>query len=184
MINEGGNWYGLLACQGNAKLIRYDFGNSLTNVPTSTSTVYAQLGSSAFFLNAIQDNGNLFLFIANTNATIEVFNYGSSITNTPTTVSTLTPVNSLVSFPQNVKIGFDGKNWGAMVQNSSGAILCLNFGSDLSNTSPLCNVLSLTGYSSSGLYLSMVKDGSTFYLLTSNFESLSEGIFTLCETNS
>ncbi|MBK9542302.1 MAG: PKD domain-containing protein [Bacteroidetes bacterium] len=228
LVNEGGNWYGLLACQGNAKLIRYDFGNSLTNVPTSTSTVYAQLGSSAFFLNAIQDNGNLFLFIANTNASIEVFNYGSSITNTPTTstisvpgasllfdvdivkdcdqwigfassysasaifrldfgtaltnaptVSTLTPVNSLVSFPQNVKIGFDGKNWGAMVQNSSGAILCLNFGSDLSNTSPLCNVLSLTGYSSSGLYLSMVKDGSTFYLLTSNFGGNTCGVIQL-----
>lgn len=228
LIQESGNWYGLLACQGNAKLLVYNFGNSLSNTPTVTSTVYAQLGGNAFFLKAVQDNGNLYLFVANTGATIELFNFGSSVTNTPTTstisvpgaaslldvdivkdcdqwygfassygasaifrldfgtsltntpsIVTLTPTPANVSFPQNVKVGFDGLNWGAFVQNSGGGILYMKLGTSITNPNPPCSFLTLPGFGASGLFLAMVKDASSFYLLTSNYGGSSCGIVQL-----
>ena len=228
LIHESGNWYGLLACQGNAKLLVYNFGNSLANTPTVTSTVFAQLGGNAFFLKAVQDNGSLYLFVANTAATIEVFNFGSSVTNTPTTstisvpgaaslldvdiikdcdqwygfassygssaifrldfgtslsntpsIVTLTPTPNNVSFPQNVKVGFDGLNWGAFVQNSGGGILYMKLGTTITNPNPSCSSLTLPGFGASGLFLAMVKDASSFYLLTSNYGGSSCGIIQL-----
>ncbi|MFN8145402.1 MAG: PKD domain-containing protein [Bacteroidia bacterium] len=225
IIQENGNWYGLLTCQGNAKLLIYSFGNSLSNTPTVSSSVFVQLSGTAFFLKAVQDNGNLYLFVANTGATVELFNFGSSVTNTPTTstisvpgassllcidiikdcdqwygfassyaasaifrldfgtsltntptINTINPNPNSVSFPQNVKVGFDGLNWGAFVQNAGGGILYMELGTSITNLNPPSSALTLPGFGSSGLFLSLVKDASTFYLLTSNYGGSSCGI--------
>lgn len=82
---EAGNWYSFIANRENNSIIRFDYGNSLTNKPTAINLGnIGQLDNPVGFY-PIKDNGNWYLFVVNrNNNSLSRLDFGNSLLNTPT----------------------------------------------------------------------------------------------------
>ncbi len=132
LIQESGNWHGLMAVFSGNTIIRLEFGNSLLNAPTITTSSFPYAFQGYQFGDLHQDNGNLVWLVGNayTNNLV-VVNFGSSIVNSPT-FDTVT-VAGVVEF-NSIKVVKTCDQWiGFGVSFSSNAIVRLNFGNSLLN---------------------------------------------------
>jgi PKD repeat protein len=162
---EGENWYALIVNINNSSLVRYRFGDKLTNIPSvadiTTLAIPAGLLNIPRNLAIIKNLGNLFVIIANTgNNQVSILNFGNSIAN-----------NTLICRNLNVPgsngiIGIDLVNdcgeWYAMcVGNASGTVHIIEFGSDLQN--PASKVSTLGEIFSGPIAVEWIKDQGKYY---------------------
>jgi gliding motility-associated-like protein len=97
MFLENGVWYGFTVNANTNTVTRFNFSNSFNNVPTGVNL--GNLGGLNYptGINAIQDNGNWYVFITNdaVNGTIVRLDFGNSLLNPPVAVNLGNPGNVL-----------------------------------------------------------------------------------------
>ncbi len=135
IINENGNWYGLLTGGLNNYVIRLNFGNSLFNTPTGTN--FGNIGGLLSYPHTIytfKESGNWYSFVGDYSiSTLILLNFGNSLTNTPTATSigNIGTLNGPVGFFPVQKSGL----WHLFVVNrNSNSLSRLDFGTSLLNT--------------------------------------------------
>ncbi len=140
VLKVNGNWYAIIVGGGNfgtnssPRIVKLDFGNSLSNIPTATN--WGNIGSLDLPIDfeILQENGNYYGFTMNVNSnTITRFDFGTDFTNPPTGTN-LGNIGNL-DYPDGFKFVKNNSNWYAFVVNAfSNTITRLNFGSSLINT--------------------------------------------------
>jgi gliding motility-associated-like protein len=167
LVNTGGNWYGFLAggsTASNSDLVRFDFGNSLSNVPT-----LVDLGNIGGLLLNPQDlfvfneAGNWYAFTNNgfTGNLIRL-EFGPSITSVPTLVNLGNPGS--LAFPTGMWPVFDGTNWHLFVINRlSQRLSRLDFGTSLLNPVVDNDLGNPGGLLNGPRDISIIRDCGNFY---------------------
>ena len=140
LINESGQWYGLILNSGNDRLLRLSFGASLTNVPTVVSLGNLDGWSAPRGLDILSYNNNQYAFVTDFNRnTLTLIEFGSTITNSPTVSRVITNDGTLNRpFGVSIKV-VDGKWYGLVASYSGNSISHLSFGSNPQNTPTIFN---------------------------------------------
>ncbi len=172
---DNGHYWGFVANRTTDELVRLDFGNSLTNVPTVTNYGNAN-GTLPHYTSGLSvvkdDSGRWFMFVCGgtdpTNASFARYDFGRSLGNTPNAVNFGNPLN-LMSHPRGMTIGQDNSfNWYAfMVDSATNGLLRLNFGNGLTLT-PILNSFGNVGGLNGPSDVVAVKDGTNWRLLITN----------------
>lgn len=167
LVNTNGNWYGFLLGGTNAvnsQLVRFDFGNSLSNTPTLVDLgnisgllinpqdlyVFAE-GSDWYALTTNGFTGNLIRL-----------EFGTNITNIPTLVNLGNP--GTLSFPTGMWPVYDGTNWHLFVVNRLSQTLSrLDFGNSLLNPAVETNLGDFGGLLNGPRDISVIRDCGKFY---------------------
>lgn len=136
MFKEGDNWYGLTVNTNDNTLVRLNFTNSFSNMPTGVNlgTVNGLL-SEPTGIFPVKVNDKWYVFVANDEATQGVarLDFGNSLLNTPT--GTLLNAGTQLSHIRDLHImsSCDGFT-GFVVDGTLNQLLRLDFGSSITNT--------------------------------------------------
>ena len=85
VIHAGGNKYGFTVNRNSNTITRFDFGNSLSNIPTGTNLGNIGNMSGPNDFDIVYVNGNWHMFVTNDgNNTLVRLDFGNSLLNTPT----------------------------------------------------------------------------------------------------
>jgi gliding motility-associated-like protein len=120
IYKDNGNWYGFAANGGAASITRFEFGNSLANVPTGINL--GNIGNlvKSTGIDFILENGTWYGFIVNTNSnTLTRLNFGNSLLNMPTGVNLGSP-GSLFNYPFDITLIRDCDKFFGLVANNAG----------------------------------------------------------------
>jgi hypothetical protein len=151
VVHDGANWYGFIT--RNNKLIRVDFGSSITNNSPTTSVM--NIGNFSYpYQITLKKYGNEWIaFVANRNAqTITRLDFGTAITSTPS--ATDFGNGFQLQRPTQFSLYKENRNWFMIVANigsgggpgGNGGICRFEFGTDLKNNTPTgTNIGSLSG---------------------------------------
>ncbi len=170
LLNEGGNWYGIVVDYGNNAVVRFELGNSLLNMPSNFVTLLNNTNSNistSWGVKLVKDDtGTVLGIVSNfTSGTFTILNFGNSIMNTPVAG---TPVATGMGFTFDVHLAHDCGNWYAVFAGYvSSEIVIANFGSSLLNTPTYTTVIS-NGTPSD---IALINDSSTWKLLYTNYSS-------------
>ena len=154
-------------------LIRYEFGNSLSNVPLATDmgNLYGAMPQNSKGFELIKIGANWFGFITggNTaaNSALVRLDFGSSLTNKPTATN-FGSLGGLMLNPQDIYIFSEAGNWYGFTNNGfTGNIIRLEFGTSITNP-PVVNDLGNTGSLALPTGLCPVFDGTDWHLFVVN----------------
>jgi chitodextrinase len=164
IINDNGNWYGLLHNTDNGELLKLSFGNSLMNEITTTS-LFTGIGSTNTGLVVTRDGSNGWVCVLSTPANnFQVIRLGANLSS-PTASDIL-----ITGFVPNPNALFDldlvrtCDQWFAFATNlGNGNLYRLSFGSSLFQQPTIDQIGDLG--SIQGGRLRIVKDGEDYYLL-------------------
>lgn len=94
---DGTKWFGYM---GNAstRLITFDFGTNITNIPTANTTAVLTGVNGSRNVEVFQYNGIWYIIVVNSNANVAVFSAGSNLSSTLTHLQTYTSSNSSAQF--------------------------------------------------------------------------------------
>jgi len=84
IIKEGTTWIGFTACSSGNKLVRFNFGSSLANIPTLYDFGNMGVLNSPTALSIILENSQWYLLVSAGSNNLARFSFGSSLLNTPT----------------------------------------------------------------------------------------------------
>ncbi|MBS1772974.1 MAG: T9SS type A sorting domain-containing protein [Bacteroidetes bacterium] len=179
VVNDNGNWYGFIA--NNKKLIRLDFGTSLSNAPTATVMNFTSGDMNyPYQFTMVRYNSGWVGFVANRGSnSITRFDFGTSITSTPTTYS-LSGGFGTFSSPIGFSLYKEGANWFMIVANrgggggpgGSGSLTRIQFQSDLLTTTPtINNIGNPSNKLSNPRTVSIIADCNQMYALVTNENS-------------
>lgn len=166
LINTGGNWYGFL-CGGTgaaSDLVRFDFGNSLSNTPT-----LVDLGDIAGTLQNPQDlsffyEANAWHAFTNNGFTGNLLrlDFAAGLNTAPTLVDLGNP--GTLSFPTGLNMIFDGTDWHVFVVNRFSQTLSrLDFGNSLMNPFVEVNLGNFGSLLSAPRDIILIKDCGQYY---------------------
>ncbi|MES2374302.1 MAG: gliding motility-associated C-terminal domain-containing protein [Bacteroidota bacterium] len=140
VVKEGSNWYAIIVggdplAGSTPRIIKADFGNSLTNTPILTN--WGNLGNMGYphDIYLFKDVNNWYGFVANyRNSTITRFSFGTNFNNPPAATN-LGSFNGLLLGPTGLCAINDNGTWRLFVTNFTGNTLArLDFGNSLLNT--------------------------------------------------
>lgn len=135
VIEDDGTWYVIITGgQGvNSRIVRLNFGNSLSNVPTSLNLGNIGNLDSPMDLFMFEENNNWYGYTVNFNSnTITRFNFGNSLNNRPYGLN-LGNIGNL-NGPGGFVFWREDNNWYLFIANSlSNQITRLDFGNSLFN---------------------------------------------------
>jgi gliding motility-associated-like protein len=187
ITQEGNNWYGFTVNFLNNTVTRFDFGNSVGNMPTAVNL--GNLGDldhpTGIF--AIQDNGNWYAFITNeSTSTVTRLDFGNSIANTPTGVN-LGSGGGIINRPRDISIIRDcGKIFGLVVSAGASDLTRIDFASDITSNFT-ATALNVGGNFSFPHCISPVfREGNDLYAFIANAynNTLSRLVFSSCNNSS
>jgi len=168
---ENNNWFGLLSLFNNGKILRLNFGNSLTNIPSTTDLGDIGGWDSIYGIDLVEYENQVLLLVASrTNDFFSMINFGNSILNSPSIddITTFGIGNSLISHTVNIKILQQENQWYAFTSSlNNDKILKLDFGSDLMGIPTISEIASLdmpTG-------LRIVKEGDNYQGFVTNLNN-------------
>lgn len=142
VIKVNGNWTAIMVGGdvAGSRILKLDFGNSLSNTPTATN--WGNIGSLVYphDLHVFTQNNNWYGYTVNANDnTITKFTFGTDFSNPPTA----TNIGNLGSLSTPVGIGtisLNG-NWYMFITNAANSTLTrLDFGNSLLNTPAAVNI--------------------------------------------
>jgi len=134
ITKENDEWIGLTSNKVSNSITRFNFGNSLSNIPTGTNL--GNVGSLDFptGFSPIRTNGNWYLLITNeAGDSFSRINFGNSLNNTPTgeEISNL----NFIDGPRDISVTKFCDNFlGILVNRVDGEVTALSFGNDIENT--------------------------------------------------
>ncbi|MEM4326357.1 MAG: PKD domain-containing protein, partial [Candidatus Pacearchaeota archaeon] len=123
---DGTKWFGYMG-NASSRLITFDFGSSLTNIPTSTTTAVLTGVTNSRNVEIFKYQGQWYIVVVNVNTNIAVFTSGSILSSTLTHLQTITSTTSGAQFTD-VK---------AVVRCSSVEVLLMNFATASSSVNKL-----------------------------------------------
>ena len=147
IVNDNGKWYGFVVggLGGlKAKLVRLDFGDKLTNIPTAVD--HGNVGNLDWphGYRIVKDGTNWFGIAASrSNNSITIHDFGTSLSNTPSgSYYQIASHNSA----SNLMVVKDGDNWHVFVTCLFGpALVRLDYGNSLLNTPKEVDLASFDG---------------------------------------
>lgn len=148
LLQQNNTWYAFAIDQAANKLIRFYFGNSLTNTPVITD-----LGNPAGILNGAfdfsmhEEGGNWYALVVNTGSNSLVrFSFGTNIESSPS-VQNLGTLGGVLNTPNAIILVNDNGFLRAFVSNGGVAeMVRLDFGSSVLNT-PAVSTFAVPGAS-------------------------------------
>src|SRR6185436_11408799 len=161
---DGTNWYGFIANFGNNSITRFDFGNSLDNIPPPPVTLNL-IGVFNFpvDIRMINDNGFWYAIVSNYGGNNLIKQDMDSLTN-------LAPASNSYSAggltaPHQAIIVKDGNNFKAMAAMTGGsnAIAIWDFGPSMSNNSPSFSSLALGAGGPAPISIAVAKECDQWY---------------------
>lgn len=169
ITNDGGNWLGFTVNYNSNNLVRFDFGNSLSNIPIMTD-----LGNPGFNkpcgIRPIMENGKWYIFVSNygSNEIIRL-DFGSSLTSNPSATSI--GDNTVLYYPFDLTIIRDCENTYGFVLNRFNDIVRMVFNNGLDNP-PEFNSLGRTGslFNPQGIS-DIFRVGDTLYAFVANIDN-------------
>ncbi len=133
--NENGNFYAF-SINLTGILTRYEFGNSMSNSPTTTTIGNLGILANCVDIRILNDNGNWYGLTNTFGNQIIRLDFGNSLMNTPTPTILNLPT-SLFNTPYYMSAEKIGDQFVAIVSNYTGAnITVVEFGTSLSNNNP------------------------------------------------
>jgi hypothetical protein len=136
LIQDGGQWYAFIVGgqREESRLVRLDFGSSLSNTPTAVNLGDSETLDYPTDLYIFQESGEWYIFTVNYNSnTLTRFYFGSDLTSNPVAL-TYAEVSLSLNHPTGFSpISVNG-NWIIFVSNyGSHEITALEFGNSLTN---------------------------------------------------
>jgi PKD repeat protein len=174
IIREGNNWIGLVVnlnnFSNNYSVVRLNFGNSLTNMPTATrlSALDSHL-SLPRGIEIAEDQGRYSVFIANTgNNSIKIIDFGNSLQNNilASQIKTISlPGASSGHNVMGISLIKSCNEWFGMAVTFSNRMYRLKFNSSLANT-PEIELLSTPQILNfSPVKVSLIHESSYYYAI-------------------
>ncbi len=184
IIKEANQWYGLVINNANSKLIRIDFGVSLSNViPKAVDLGNAGVLSLPIGMKVVKDDNNIFVFAFNSSKAIYAISFGSSINNTP-----LGRIINDEIF-QNINGGIlsvsflkDCNTWYGLAIGGNRTFK-LDFGISLSSKPFVTDLTTQLDVINGGRDVSLHQDGGRFYAFI-NTAGVSSNVFRIAFGNS
>ncbi|MGZ5286367.1 MAG: hypothetical protein ACXWB9_04240, partial [Flavisolibacter sp.] len=175
---ENGNYYGFITSNNPASLVRFDFGNSLLNTPTTVNLGnfgnIIPLGAQGIQLineggkwYAIITGGDILASPLATSRIIKI-DFGTSLTNTSPAATNWGNIGGL-AYPVDLFMFEDANNWyGFTVNYQNASITKFNFGQNFNSPPTGINLGNLGGLNQPN-GLCPVNDNGTWRLFVSNF---------------
>ncbi len=176
VVQEGSNWYGFVV--SNKKLVRLDFGPTLTAVPTATAMAFNPFQLGYPYQITVKKYGTEWIaFVANrSNNNLTRFDFGTTLTSTPT--ATNIGNGAYLGRPTAFTLYNQAGTWYMLVVNmgtgggpggGNEGLARLDFGPNLKNDFPSGNSLGrLSNKLSSPRGISLIADCNELYALVSN----------------
>ena len=134
ITKENDSWIGLTTNKVSNSITRFNFGNSLANIPTGTNL--GTIGNIDFptGFSPIRANGNWYLLVTNeADDSFSRLNFGNSLNNTPT--GELIDNLNFIDAPRDISVTKFCDNYlGILVNRVDGQVTALDFGSNIENT--------------------------------------------------
>lgn len=144
VIESGGSYYGF-NMNLSGILSRFEFGNSLSNIPVVTSLGNISGLGNAVDISLIEENGNFYALVNTLGGSIVRLEFGSSITNTPLPV-TVNVNNALFNTAYyHTVYKTPTELFMLIANNGNGAITVINFGSSITNNNPTAGNIVVPG---------------------------------------
>lgn len=106
-------------------IFKFNFGNSLLNIPTVSTIVTGVYGAQG--LQLIKENGTWHLLMVSNNNSFYNYSLGDNLNNIPSLIYSNT-LNGTLSDPKNIQLFKDGNNWIGMISSTSSFnIIRINF---------------------------------------------------------
>lgn len=178
IVQDGGNWYGFIT--RNDRVIRVDFGSSITNNSPTTSTMrFASNLDYAYQITAKKYGTEWIAFVANRNGNnMTRLDFGTAITSTPS--ATNFGNNFQLQRPSQFSLYKENGSWYMIITNigsgggpgGNGGISRFEFGTNLKNNTPNGTLVgSLSGKLSQPRGINMFADCNQVYGLAHNGNS-------------
>lgn len=170
LLQENGNWYGLVGNYYGNNLVRLSFGSDLGNVPLAENLGNLGGWSQIYGVDVVTDGSNVRAAItSNANNVISIVDFKSSITNSPTTSDVKSYTNPLIISPIKIKLQFQGSNWyGLTTSFGNDTVVKISFGTDLLNAPTFSVAASI----SQPAGLDLVQDGDKYIAMVCTFSGL------------
>lgn len=141
LVNESGNWYGYYHKDNANNFYRLDFGNSLSNTPSSTQISVNGIGTTSLVDGSLDFhyyNGEWHAFTC-TRSPVSVvrYDFGSSRLSDTITATLITNLSGQVTLPLDVDIQKQGTDYYMSIVGLSNKLVIYNLGQNLLNTTPL-----------------------------------------------
>ncbi|NNF02247.1 MAG: hypothetical protein HKN22_06145, partial [Bacteroidia bacterium] len=168
IILENGNWYVFVA--NNGSISKFDFGNSLSNVPTHTNLgSFGGLMTQASDIKFANDNGTWYALVPSWQNRITRLTFGNSVANVPT-ANQMVITSSNFNFPYNMTLEYDNGNYVALTANLIGNFITVaDFGTTLANDTPAVSTIAITGTATVGV--AAAKDCGNWYAFVTHANS-------------
>ncbi|SHN32841.1 gliding motility-associated C-terminal domain-containing protein [Chitinophaga sp. CF418] len=187
ITQEGSNWYGFTVNILNHTVTRFDFGNSVGNMPTAVNLGNLGNLSNPTGIFATQDNGNWYVFVTNEGSnTITRLDFGNSLANTPTGMN-LGGGGGIINGPRDISIIHDcGKIFALVVCGGSSDLTRLDFASDITSNFTATSLNSGGNFSFPHSISPIFREGNDLYAFITNATSntLSRFVFNSCNSSS
>ncbi|SDF80687.1 T9SS type B sorting domain-containing protein [Chitinophaga filiformis] len=187
ITQEGSNWYGFAVNILNHTITRFDFGNSVGNMPTAVNLGNLGNLNSPTGIFATQDNGNWYVFVTNQGSnTITRLDFGSSLANTPTGVN-LGDGGGIINGPRDISIIHDcGKIFGLVVSAGSSDLTRIDFTGGITSNFTATALNAGGNFSFPHSISPIFREGNDLYAFITNATSntLSRFVFNSCNSSS
>jgi len=183
IANEGGNWYGFTVNVRNNTITRFNFGNSVANMPTAVNLGNVGGLDHPVGVYAIQDAGNWHLFVTNdeTNSISRV-DFGTSLLNTPTGVN-LGDGGGIVRRPRDISIIRDcGRIFALVACDQINEVVRLDFANNITSNFTASRLNAAVNFQYPHSISSIFRDGNNLYAFITNANGhvLSKLVFNSC----
>jgi gliding motility-associated-like protein len=168
--NDAGNYYAFVSHNFPGGMSRFNFGNSLNNIPTSVNlgNFGGNMPGNSEGIVIEQEGSNWFgVVVGGPAGTIAKMSFGTSLANLPTVVN-LGNIGTL-AYPHRLKIIHSGGNkYGFTVNRSGNTITRFDFGNSLNNTPSGTNLGNLGGLSSPNDFDIVYVNGNWYMFITND----------------
>ncbi len=166
LVEDSGNWYGFTLNAGSQSVTRFDFGNSLLNlpVPFDLGNIGGILASETD-IKLIKENGLWYAFICKFNCDIVRIEFGASITNPAPAATLLTITPGLIANPFIMALVRDHGSFKILTANLGGNnVTLVDIGPSITNNVPAVSNISSTINGISGI--TVVRECDHWYAFT------------------
>jgi gliding motility-associated-like protein len=178
IAEDSGSFYGFVINSQTRELIRLNFGNDLTNTPTTTNFGILDNGlplnpTSLYILKDTLAH-KWFVFVSggfdNATSTLGRVDFGPHLNNPHPNVANFGNYNGLLNYPKGLFVAQDANyNWyGYVVNHNTNELILLDFSFNVSNTPLMYDYGNVSGTLSGPTDLAAVYDQKNWYLFVTN----------------
>ncbi len=178
IVLDSGNYYGFVLNSADTQLIRLNFGNSLTNVPTVTNFGNLTFGLSGHptsqYLVHDTLNNHWFLFVCGgfTNATSSLsrLDFGAHLSNNSPNIANFGNYQNVLDQPRGLFVAQDDNyHWyGFVVNQNTSELVRMDFSFNVSNTPLMASVGNISNVLGEPTDMAALKDDGLWYLFVTN----------------